>query len=314
MLLVLDKRSRRKSKDSSKAEVLRRRRRPFRLSATREDRDPARAQRRGWRLMASKTEETPQKEEMPEKEGPETLPDDLSDAAIKKLIRSAKKRGYVTHDQINSVLPSEEVNSEQIEDVLATFREMGVNFVETQETSKEGAESSEEGEEPREEADEEAESESGELVEVQQKAPAKSEAKEPTERTDDPVRMYLREMSPVKLLSREGEFAIAKRIEAGREAMIAGLCGSPLTFQAIIIWRDEINEEKVLLRDIIDLEATYAGPDAKAMPAPVIGPDGQPIVAAPGVPPVPGSPMLAQTPFKGTPERANGEQGEAGEA
>jgi RNA polymerase primary sigma factor len=276
--------------------------------------------------MASKTEETPQKEEMPEKEGPETLPDDLSDAAIKKLIRSAKKRGYVTHDQINSVLPSEEVNSEQIEDVLAMFREMGVNFVETQETSKEGAESSEAGEEPREEADEEAESESGELVEVQQKAPAKSEAKEPTEHTDDPVRMYLREMSPVKLLSREGEFAIAKRIEAGREAMIAGLCESPLTFQAIIIWRDELNEGKVFLRDIIDLEATYVGPDAKAMPAPVIGPDGQPIVAAPGAPPVPGSPVLAQTPmpsaaptgatpFKGAPEqRGNGEEGEGGEA
>src|SRR5207249_8173746 len=110
--------------------------------------------------MASKTKETPQKEEMPEKEGRETLPDslllDLSHAAVKKLIRSAKKRGYVTHDQINSVLPSEEVNSEQIEDVLAMFREMGVNFVETQETSEEGAEPSEEGEEPREEADEEA--------------------------------------------------------------------------------------------------------------------------------------------------------------
>jgi RNA polymerase primary sigma factor len=262
--------------------------------------------------MASKTEETPQKkEEMPEKEGPETLPDALSDAAIKKLIPSAKKRGYVTHDQINSVLPSEEVNSEQIEDMLAMFREMGVGFVETLETSKERAESSEEGEEPREEADEEAES--GELVEVQQKAPAKSEAKEPTERTDDPVRMYLREMSPVKLLLREGEFAIAKRIEAGREAMIAGLCESPLTFQAIIIWRDELNEGKVLPRDIIDLEATYAGPDAKAMPAPVIGPDGQPIVAAPGASPVPGSPVPAQTrtPFKGAPERGNGEDGEA---
>src|SRR5262245_3836670 len=227
--------------------------------------------------MASKTEETPQKEEMPAKEGPETLPDspllDLSDAAVKKLIRSAKKRGYVTHDQINSVLPSEEVNSEQIEDVLAVFSKMGVNVVETEEPS-------EEGEEQREEADEEAESESGELVEVQQKVPAKSEAKEPTERTDDPVRMYLREMGSVELLSREGEIAIAKRIEAGREAMIAGLCESPLTFQAIIIWRDELNKGKVLLRDIIDLEATYAGPDAKAMPAPVIGPDGQPIVAA----------------------------------
>src|SRR5262249_12706936 len=125
----------------------------------------------------------------------------------------------------------------------------------------------------------------------------------------------------VKLLSREGEIAIAKRIEAGREAMIAGLCESPLTFQAIIIWRDELNEGKVFLRDIIDLEATYAGPDAKAMPAPVIGPDGQPTVALP----LPGSPVLAQppappaapasaTPFKGAPERANGEDGEGGEA
>ena len=144
--------------------------------------------------MASKTEETPQKEEMPEKEGPETLPDDLSDAAIRKLIRSAKKRGYVTHDQINSVLPSEQVNSEEVEDVLAMFSEMGVNVIETDETSKEGEKPREEGEEPREEADEEAESEGGELVEVQQKVPAKSEAKEPSERTDDPVRMYLREM------------------------------------------------------------------------------------------------------------------------
>ena len=129
----------------------------------------------------AKTEETPQKEEMLEKEGPETLPDspllDLSDAEVKKLIRSAKKRGYVTHDQINSVLPSEEVNSEQIEDVLAMFSEMGVNVVETEEAS-------EEGEEAREEADEEGESEGGELVEVQQKVPAKAETKEPTERTD----------------------------------------------------------------------------------------------------------------------------------
>ena len=134
-------------------------------------------------------------------------------------------------------------------------------------TSSRPRKRAEEGEEQREEADEEAESEGGELVEVQQKVPAKSEAKEPTERTDDPVRMYLREMGSVELLSREGEIAIAKRIEAGREAMIAGLCESPLTFQAIIIWRDELNEGKVFLRDIIDLEATYAGPDAKAMPA-----------------------------------------------
>src|SRR6266699_796974 len=240
--------------------------------------------------MASKTEETPPKEEMLDKEGPETLPDrpllDLSDAAVKKLIRSAKKRGYVTHDQINSVLRSEEVNSEQIEDVLAMFSEMGVNVVETEEPS-------EDGEEAREEAEEEAESESGELVEVQQKVPAKSEAKEPTERTDDPVRMYLREMGSVELLSREGEIAIAKRIEAGREAMIAGLCESPLTFQAIIIWRDELNEGKIFLRDIIDLEATYAGPDAKNNMKPLLaaplGPDGQPLPSANGLAPANGN-------------------------
>ncbi len=251
--------------------------------------------------MASKAKAVQKEKEAPEApekeaaEAPDTpLPLlDLSDAAVKKLIRTAKKRGYVTHDQINSVLPSEEVNSEQIEDVLAMFSEMGVNVVETEEASEE------EGE--REEPDEEPEAEAGELVEVQQKVPAKAEAKEPAERTDDPVRMYLREMGSVELLSREGEIAIAKRIEAGREAMIAGLCESPLTFQAIIIWRDELNEGKVFLRDIIDLEATYAGPDAKAMPAPVIGPDGQPIVqvvAGPNVPgaPMPGAPVLAQTP------------------
>ena len=136
--------------------------------------------------MASKTGETPQKEEMLEMEGPEALTDSplpgLSDGAVRELVRSAKKRGYVTHDQINSVLPSEEVNSEQIEDVLAMFSEMGVKVVETEETSKEGEKPREEGEEPREESDEEAESEGSELVEVQQKVPAKSETKEPTER------------------------------------------------------------------------------------------------------------------------------------
>jgi RNA polymerase primary sigma factor len=270
-----------------------------------------------WRFMASKTKVTPQNEEVLEKEGPETPPDsprlDLSDAAVKTLIRSAKKRGYVTHDQINSVLPSEEVTSEQSGNVLAMFSEMGVNVVETEEPAEEEAE--------REEPEEEAEAESGELVEVQQKVPAKSETKEPAERTDDPMRMYLREMGSVELLSREGEIAIAKRIEAGREAMIAGLCESPLSFQAIIIWRDELNEGKVFLRDIIDLEATYAGPDAKAIPAPAIGPDGQPIIAVPGQAPpgvlaaaaaAPAAPTGA-TPFKAAPERANDEDGEASE-
>jgi RNA polymerase primary sigma factor len=268
--------------------------------------------------MASKTKavqkDKEKKEEAPEKEAPET-PDtplpllDLSDAAVKKLIRNAKKRGYVTHDQINSVLPSEEVNSEQIEDVLAMFSEMGINVVETEEAETE--------EEPKEEAEEEPEAE-GELVEVARAVPAKTEAKEPAERTDDPVRMYLREMGSVELLSREGEIAIAKRIEAGREAMIAGLCESPLTFQAIIIWRDELNEGKVFLRDIIDLEATYAGPDAKGMATPVvIGPDGQPVAAAAtppagGLPPQTAAPATAPagaTPFKApADEEGDGEE------
>src|SRR6202048_3061626 len=243
-------------------------------------------------IKAKAASKEKEKDDIPEKDvadSPDTpLPLlDLSDAAVKKLIRTAKKRGYVTHDQINSVLPSEEVNSEQIEDVLAMFSEMGGNVVETEKTT--------EDEGGGEEREEEAEPDGGELVEVQRALPVKPEAKEPAERTDDPVRMYLREMGSVELLSREGEIAIAKRIEAGREAMIAGLCESPLTFQAIIIWRAELNEGKVLLRNIIDLEATYAGPDAKAMPGPVIGPDGQPIVAPPGAPPVPGSPVLAQT-------------------
>src|SRR6476469_6719115 len=158
-----------------------------------------------------KDEEKQPKQETPEKDTPDT-PDtplpllDLSDAAVKKLIRAAKKRGYVTVDQINSVLPSEEVNSEQIEDVLAMFSEMGVNVVENEE-----AETEEEG--AREEAEDEPETD-GELVEVQPKLPAKAETKEPTERTDDPVRMYLREMGSVVLVSLEGEIAISKRSQA----------------------------------------------------------------------------------------------------
>ena len=213
---------------------------------------------------------------MLEKEGPETPLLDRSDAAVKELIRSAKKRGYVTHDQINAVLSSDEVKSAQIEDIQAKLSEMGVSL--EAELEEEVAT----GEEPEEEAEGE-----NELVEVQQRSvPAKSGAQQPAERTNDPVRMYLREMSSVELLSRESETAIAKRIEAGREAMIAGLCESPLTFQAIIVWRDELNDGKVLLRDIIDLDATYAGPDAKAMPASVIGPDGRLMVdiAVPGQP------------------------------
>jgi RNA polymerase primary sigma factor len=177
---------------------------------------------------------------------------DLSDAAVKKMIKAAKKRGYVTYDQLNDVMPSEEVTSEQIEDVLAMMNEMGINVVEA-----------EDAEEQEEEDDDD---EGGDLVETAPKALTTTKKSEPGERTDDPVRMYLREMGSVELLSREGEIAIAKRIEAGREAMIAGLCESPLTFQAIIVWREELAQGKALLRDIIDLEATYAGPDAKNQP------------------------------------------------
>jgi RNA polymerase primary sigma factor len=262
--------------------------------------------------MASKIKVTPQNEETEEKEVIETPLLDLSDAAVKKLVRNAKKRGYVTHDQINALLSSEEVKSEQIEDILAKLSEMGVNVIEAKEAE---LEEDEKEAATREEPEEEVEGEN-ELVEVQQRSvPVKSGVKEPVERTDDPVRMYLREMGSVELLSREGEIAIAKRFEAGREAMIAGLCESPLTFQAIIIWRDELNEGKVLLRDIIDLEATYAGPDAKAMPAPVISPDGQPIVGIavlgqPGQPPQMQAPATAPAtaiPFKLTSESTAGE-------
>ena len=245
-------------------------------------------------------------EEVLEKEGPETPLLDLVDAAVKELIRSAKKDGFVTHDQINELLSSEQVKSEQIENILAKFSELGVYVIETKEA---GLEVEMAG---PEEPDEDAEGEN-ELIEVrQQPAPAKPGSQAPAERIDDPVRMYLREMGTIELLSREGEIAIAKRIDAGREAMIAGLCESPLTFQAIIIWRDELNEGKVYLRDIVDLDATYAGPDSAAMPAPVLGPDGQMGVALPSQPgPLPQMPAPAialATPFKPTAdERADGE-------
>jgi len=195
---------------------------------------------------------------------------DLSDAAVKKMIKQAKKRGFVTFDQLNEVLPSDTTSPEQIEDIMSMLSDMGINVTEADEA--EGEDEKDEG------GDDETDNE---LVEVTQKAVTEVKKSEPGERTDDPVRMYLREMGTVELLSREGEIAIAKRIEAGREAMIAGLCESPLTFQAIIIWRDELNEGKIFLRDIIDLEATYAGPDAKANPGIVgapVGPDGQPVV------------------------------------
>src|SRR5664279_5632693 len=272
--------------------------------------------------MASKAKAVA-KDEAPDKEA-EGAPDqplpllDLSDAGVKKMIKAAKKRGYVTYEQLNAVMPSEEVTSEQIEDTLAMLSEMGINVVETEDADSEDGET----EKATDERDDDDDDDSGrEVVETKQKSLAVAEKKEPSERTDDPVRMYLREMGSVELLSREGEIAIAKRIEAGRVAMIAGLCESPLTFQAVIIWRDELNEGKVFLRDIIDLEATYAGPDAKQMQVPVIiGADGKPIPQAVGTP-VPGAPHLqvvqpvappaappSATPFKAPGEAGDGEK------
>jgi RNA polymerase primary sigma factor len=202
---------------------------------------------------AQKTEEKEQPAaDAPERDSPLL---DLSDQAVKRLLKSAKAKGYVTLDQLNSVLPSEEVSSDQIEDLYATLSDMGITVVENEDSDESG------------EGGEESDEEEGRALVAQNNSLVKSETKsEPAERTDDPVRMYLREMGSVELLSREGEIAIAKRIEAGREAMIAGLCESPLTFQAIIIWRDELNEGKILLRDIIDHEATYEGPEAKELP------------------------------------------------
>ncbi len=166
---------------------------------------------------------------------------DMSQAAVKKMIADARERGYITYDQLNTVLPPEQVSSEQIEDVMSMLSEMGINIIEDEEV--------EEGEAAP----------AGELVETStsREIAVAGTTTETLDRTDDPVRMYLREMGSVELLSREGEIAIAKRIEAGRNTMIAGLCESPLTFQAIIIWRDELLSEEILLRDVIDLEATF---------------------------------------------------------
>src|SRR5580692_5039884 len=250
----------------------------------------------------------------PEKDSPDAPSPllDLSDAAVKKMIKQAKKRGFVTFDQLNEVLPSDTTSPEQIEDIMSMLSDMGINVSEAEDADSE--------EDNKEEAEDETDNE---LVEVTQKAVTEVKKSEPGERTDDPVRMYLREMGTVELLSREGEIAIAKRIEAGREAMIAGLCESPLTFQAITIWRDELNEGKVLLREIIDLEATHAGPDAKPTPGDVIGPHPQLIAAPPVVPgaSVPGETHVSPAasadadPVKPTPSPVHSEEeGELGDA
>ena len=178
---------------------------------------------------------------------------DMNNRDVKRMIKAAKETGFVTYDALNAVLPPEEFSSEQIEDIMSMLSQMGITVVETDDGEGEG------DSEDSDEAGTKAANDDSATTAVAKTAKTTSTG----DRTDDPVRMYLREMGSVELLSREGEIAIAKRIEAGRETMIAGLCESPLTFQAIIIWRDELNEGKVLLRDIIDLDATFAGPEAK---------------------------------------------------
>src|SRR6056297_3559399 len=173
------------------------------------------------------------------------------------MIADARERGYITYDQLNEVLPPDQVSSDQIEDVMSMLSEMGIQITE---------------------ADEESEEEDKGATDLVQTAKpgdvtVASGGSEKLDRTDDPVRMYLREMGSVELLSREGEIAIAKRIEAGRNTMIAGLCESPLTFQAITIWREELLGEDILLRDVIDLEATFGNqPGEEGAEEPVVAP------------------------------------------
>ena len=179
---------------------------------------------------------------------------DMSQTAVKKMIADARERGYITYDQLNAVLPPDQVSSDQIEDVMSMLSEMGIQVTEE---------------------DEDAEEEDKGTTDLVAAGTNKDVAvsagtSEKLDRTDDPVRMYLREMGSVELLSREGEIAIAKRIEAGRNTMIAGLCESPLTFQAITIWRDELLSEDILLRDVIDLEATFGDQMGEEETTPVV--------------------------------------------
>jgi len=193
--------------------------------------------------MASKANKSSSQTEEPDSGDAPLL--DLNEASVKKLIAKAKKRGYLTYDELNAALPQDQMSSEQIEDVMSALNDMGVNIVE----QDEAAEESEDGAEPEAEAADGAEDEDPSSGNVGEKK------KETVDRTDDPVRMYLREMGAVELLSREGEIAIAKRIEAGRDTMILGLCESPTTFNAIIEWSTALNNGEMQLREILDLDA-----------------------------------------------------------
>src|SRR6185312_8538663 len=243
--------------------------------------------------MATKTATVAQPEATDAREeGPDAPLLDTLGAELKKLVQKGKERGYVTYDELNAALPPDEVSSEQIEDTMAMLSEAGVNVVE---------------------AEEQEESPAATPAEPAKTAVVAAEATGEDEelgRTDDPVRMYLREMGSVELLSREGEIEIAKRIEAGQDKMIGGICESPMTIHALLTWRDAINEGRMLLRDVIDLEATQGGAPGEGKAAAANGADGAP-VAAPVPRPavvVPKPPVVRAAPQPGA-NGANGAEG-----
>src|SRR4051812_42710512 len=248
--------------------------------------------------MATKTATVSQPEASETRdEGPDAPLLDTLGAELKKLVQKGKERGYVTYDELNAALPPDEVSSEQIEDTMAMLSEAGVNVVEAEE--QEEAPAAATPAEPAKTAVVAAEA-TGEDEELG--------------RTDDPVRMYLREMGSVELLSREGEIEIAKRIEAGQDKMIGGICESPMTITALLAWRDAINEGRMLLRDVIDLEATQGGGapgEGKGAPPPVEG--GVPAPAMPR-PAMPKLPVIRLAPQPNGNAEATTEGGTPGEA
>ncbi|WP_366556206.1 RNA polymerase sigma factor RpoD [Aquibaculum sediminis] len=247
--------------------------------------------------MASKASESTEETEGRE-DAPEGALGDKTQAAVKRMMARAKERGYVTYDELNQVLPTDQVSSEQIEDVMATLSEMGISVIESEEAEEAAAPAEAEAEE-----DEEGVAASGNLND------------DDVGRTDDPVRMYLREMGSVELLSREGEIAIAKRIEAGREKMIGGLCESPMTIRALLMWHDALQNSEMLLREIIDLDATYgAGPDGAAAATPATpaadtsaAPEGEAAAPTNGAADPAADPAAAKAPVDGKAETAEGE-------
>ncbi len=235
--------------------------------------------------MATKTAPAAQPEATDAREeGPDAPLLDTLGAELKKLVQKGKERGYVTYDELNAALPPDEVSSEQIEDTMAMLSEAGVNVVEAEE---------------QEEAPAATPAEPAKTAVVAAEATGEDEE---LGRTDDPVRMYLREMGSVELLSREGEIEIAKRIEAGQDKMIGGICESPMTITALLAWRDAINEGRILLRDVIDLEATQGGAPG----------EGKGVIAAPAVPAAPPMPRPALPKLvRPAPQALNGEAGPA---